>query len=288
MQLMPSQREIEQAFQAFSNEAFRRADELATARAMASREWELRGAALAIQTDESPEIAISGPAGTGKSLGTLVKFNREAWEYAGSRMLIVRKVRADLAFSALVTLEKFILGEDNPICTNVRREYRRVYHYPNGSEVVIAGMDRPTAVMSSEWDKIYVQEGVELSEDEFEALTTRLRSGVIPYQQIIMDMNPDVPHHWILQRRDRGALKFYESRHEDNPAYWDGEGWTPEGERYVLGTLERLTGVRYQRLRLGKWVVAEGAIYEDWNAATHVMSYERLLEMGVFLREKAS
>ena len=73
------------------------------------------------------EYCLSGPAGTGKSRGILELLNRDAWGYRGSRQLIVRKVRADLAQSVLVTFERDVLGEDSPICGNVQREYRQVY-----------------------------------------------------------------------------------------------------------------------------------------------------------------
>jgi phage terminase large subunit len=38
-----------------------------------------------------------------------------------------------------------------------------------------------------------------------------------------------------------------------------------------LATLENLTGVRLQRLRYGKWVSAEGQIYDDYDPAIHLV-----------------
>jgi phage terminase large subunit len=38
-----------------------------------------------------------------------------------------------------------------------------------------------------------------------------------------------------------------------------------------MAILDSLSGVRYQRLRLGKWVSAEGQIYEAYDAATHLI-----------------
>jgi len=266
----PSQQEVEKAFQAFANEVEYKIELMRVAFALSDRPYEFRGANLAIQTDDSPEVMLSGPAGTGKSLANLFKINRLAWEYPGARILIVRKVRADVAFTALTTYEQHIMSEDNPIVSNVRREYRRVYHYPNGSTIVIGGLDRTTAVMSSEYDIIYVQEAVEVDESHWESLSTRLRNGVIPKPQLLGDTNPDAPDHWILQRRDRGDLKLYPTLHQENPALHDGESWTPEGERYVLGILERLTGVRKDRLLKGLWVLAEGAIYDNWSQKHHI------------------
>jgi hypothetical protein len=45
---------------------------------------------------------------------------------------------------------------------------------------MIGGMDKPTKIMSSEYDFIYVQEAIELTETDWENLTTRLRNGRCP------------------------------------------------------------------------------------------------------------
>jgi hypothetical protein len=52
-----------------------------------------------------------------------------------------------------------------------------------------------------------------------------------------------------------------ESRHEDNPTVTES----------YLETLQALTGVRYQRLYLGKWVAAEGIVYEEWDRKLHML-----------------
>src|ERR1019366_1808879 len=66
---------------------------------------------------------------------------------------------------------------------------------------------------------------------------------------------------------------FLESRHTDNPVYWDDKlnDWTQKGAIYIA-TLDRLFGVLKQRLRYGKWASAEGAVYEaSWDRATHII-----------------
>ena len=52
-------------------------------------------------------------------------------------------------------------------------------------------------IMSSEYDVIYVQEATELVEDDWEALTTRLRNGKVTFQQLMADCNPGPPQHWL-------------------------------------------------------------------------------------------
>lgn len=231
-----------------------------------------RGAALDLWRDRSEEIMLSGPAGTGKSRACLEKFHACLEKWPGARGLIVRKTRASLTESGLVTFEDKVLPQGHAALAGPQRRMRQAYHYPNGSEAIVAGMDNATKIMSTEFDMIYVQEAIELTEDDWEKLTTRLRNGVMPFQQIFGDTNPDKPQHWLKLRANRGLTRMLESRHEDNPTLYDAkrEEWTPGGVLYV-GKLERLTGARYHRLRHGKWVGAEGLVYEDWDRAVHLI-----------------
>jgi phage terminase large subunit len=129
--------------------------------------------------------------------------------------------------------------------------------------ILVRGLDKTSKIMSTDLDIAYVQEAIELDEDEWETLTTRMRNNVMPFQQLIADTNPDTPTHWIKQRANRGQLRMLESRHEENPTI------TPS----YIAKLDALTGVRYKRLRLGLWVAAEGQVYEQWDPAVHMVDH---------------
>ncbi len=124
--------------------------------------------------------------------------------------------------------------------------------------------------MSTEYDLIYAQEAIELSEEEWERLSTRLRNRKVPYQQLLADTNPSSPNHWLKKRCDRGVTRHIESRHEDNPTLWNGRDWTEWGKSYIA-KLDRLTGARKLRLRFGRWAQSEGTVYENWDASVHVI-----------------
>lgn len=232
----------------------------------ARRPYHPRGAALQLLLGREPEILISGPAGTGKTRACLEKLHLCAEKYPGMRGLIVRKTRASLTNSALVTLEDHVLPEGHPALTPVTRACRLSYVYPNGSELVCGGIDKASRTFSTEYDMVYVPEAIELTEDDWEKLTRPLRHAKMPFQQIIADTNPDAPSHWLKQRCNRGQTKLLESRHEDNPTV------TPA----YLAKLDALTGPRKQRLRWGKWVQAEGVVYEGWDAALHLIDRFRI------------
>lgn len=134
-------------------------------------------------------------------------------------------------------------------------------------------MDDPGKALSSDRDFIYVNQAEELAADDWQVLTTRTtgRAGNAPFGQCFGDCNPSAPHHWI---KNRPSLTLLESRHEDNPTLWDGHAWTEQGRR-TLAALDALTGVRRERLRYGRWVSAEGTVYQ-FDPRVHVIPREQL------------
>lgn len=228
---------------------------------------EFRANLLRLQTDAGRQIIVSGMARTGKSFAALYKLHKAAEAHKGMRGLIIRKTRESLNESGLLTLERDVLGEANPIIPRGQRFTRHSYRYPNGSEIVVAGLlasgkDQKAKVMSTEYDLIFVQEAAELLEAEWQQLTTRLSNFRMPYQQIIGDCNPDAPTHWIKRNGDAGRLTLLHSTLQDNPRWWANGDWTPEGLE-VYTTLGNLTGVQRQRYFEGKWVQATGLVYGD-------------------------
>lgn len=232
--------------------------------------YQPRGSALELLKCKADEIMLDGPAGTGKSRGSLEKCNALALKYAGCRGAIVRKKRRSLTETGLVTFEQHV----RPPCdtTNQQRNVRQSYRYANGSELIIAGVDDPVKLMSAEFDFIYVMEATELSVRDWEFLSTRLRNGVIPYQQLFGDCNPSFPSHWLKRRMDAGVTTRIGCSHKDNPRLWDARAntWTPFGLTY-MARLDKLTGPRKDRLRHGLWAAAEGMVYSNWRPDVHVV-----------------
>src|SRR5690606_16116885 len=143
--------------------------------------------------------------------------------------------------------------------------------YDNGSVIVVGGMDKATKIMSSEYDLVFADEATELTVDDWEAITSRLRHGRLSFQQLLAACNPDAPTHWLKQRCDKGLTRLINTRHEDNPVYYNPDGTLTERGRDYIGKLDRLTGVRHARLRRGVWAAAEGMVYSDYQDAVHVV-----------------
>lgn len=233
------------------------------------RAFEPHGLFIDALYSRDPELLLAGPAGTGKSRTALEKLNLLASKYAGTRLAMVRKSRKSLTQSAQVTFEHFVLTPRSPVRW---RTLEQEYRYPNGSKIIVCGLDDPVKIMSAEYDLIYIQEATEIHEADAEACITRLRWGVMPYTQLLMDCNPQSPNHWLYKRQARGQTRMIETRHQDNPFLWDftTDDWNERGRRY-MNNLEALTGVRRARLLEGRWVTAEGVIYEEWDRFRHVI-----------------
>ena len=234
-----------------------------------------RGACLQVLNRRDGELLISGPAGTGKSRACLEKMHLMALANPGMRGLILRKTQVSLTASGLVTWRRDVIPESEEAGLVSFYGGSAVepaqYRYSNSSVVVVGGMDKATKIMSTEYDLIYVQEATELTEDDWESLTTRLRSGRVSFQQLIADCNPAQDTHWLLRRTEAARTQMLHSRHEDNPLLFSDDGVVTEFGKSYIAILDALTGVRYRRLRLGEWSSAEGVIYDEWDSAVHFL-----------------
>jgi PBSX family phage terminase large subunit len=239
-----------------------------------SRRIQLRGAALDATRRRDPELLLCGPAGTGKSYAALWKVHLMCMANPGMRALVVRKTHKSLTSTGLVTFKDHVAAD--AIATGICRWYGgsgekpAQYIYSNGSVIVVGGLDQPAKIMSSEYDVIFVQEATDCTKDDWEKLTSRLRNGAVSFQQLIADCNPQHPSHWLKKRCDDGATAMLYSRHEDNPRVFEADGTLTEYGRTYIARLDALTGVRKERLRHGRWVAAEGIIYEGWRPEVHL------------------
>lgn len=220
-----------------------------------------RGAVKELWKAKDFEVIVAGPAETGKTWGCCQKIDAMAWKYPGSQHVIARSTYTSLVPAALRTFQR-ILGPDSPV-----RPYGgkkpEWFDYPNGSRVWIVGLDNAGKALSSERDTIYVNQAEEIDLNTWETLSTRCtgRGAVMPYTQLFGDCNPEGPNHWILKRP---TLKLFHSKHKDNPTLYDDKGQLTEQGVKTMTILKNLSGVRKLRLYFGRWVQAEGVVFENW------------------------
>jgi hypothetical protein len=261
-----------------------------------------RGAALALMRTRAREVVLDGPAGTGKSHGCLNKLLLAALKYPGMRALIVRQTAESLRDSTMVewrdTVAYDAIKAGQCAFYSGSPTEPHGYRFANGSRVSLGGMDKPSKIMSRQYDLIFVDEATELTLDGWQALKTRLRHGRMPYRQLIAACNPDAPTHWLKLRADAGTLLLLTSRHWENPRWYDefdldqraaldasaqvgapvieehdGKLYrlTPAGAEYLQGTLGDLTGIARLRMLDGLWCASDGVVWENWNPAVHLV-----------------
>lgn len=233
--------------------------------------YEWRGGNRALIESRAPEAIAEGGAETGKTMAACYKMHYNCREYPKSQHTLIRKVAANIPPTVLVTLKR-IIG-DFPVEFYGGTKNPEMIIYPNKSVIWLAGMDKPGKALSGERDTIQVCQAEELSIDDWETLTTRTtgRGAVMPYTQIFGDCNPG-PAKWLKDREKAGSLKMFSTRLEDNPSLFSSDGTITEQGKRSLARLDALTGNRYKRLRLGLWVSAEGAIYDEFDPSIHMIN----------------
>ena len=247
------------------------------------------GAARELWSLQPSELLLEGPAGTGKTRALLEWINYLCESNPGIRVLMLRQTRESLAESVLVTFEEEVLWPGHPaIHGSAGRNNRQNYHYPNGSHIVLGGLDKPEKTFSTQYDVIAVFEAREIDQNSWEYLSRANRNFKLPWQMRIADTNPAGEFHWLNQYFPQGFREVPDrhktdqklrllSRHQDNPTYWDHDKdeWTKRGDAYVNGILANLPpGARRLNLYEGKWASEEGVIFEDWDPGVHIIDAE--------------
>lgn len=236
---------------------------------MSDRTFEMRGAARELMTCRAPSVCIAGAAGTGKSVGALLKLHITSARVPGTTSLIVRQTHASLTASTLRTFEQSIISDD--LASGKVKWFggsgRKppAYMYPNGSVILVGGMDQPGKFLSMDLDRVLVDEANQVSITAFETLMTRMRGRAGTYNQIVLATNPDNPSHWIKERADAGDLPMLTSVHQDNPYLYRRDGTPTEDGKSYVDVLRALTGVRRARYFEGRWLASEGQVYDDFN-----------------------
>lgn len=235
---------------------------------MADQVYEPRGGARELLTYKGPEVLISGAAGTGKSLAALYKIHILTSQIPNITSLLLRATHTSIVASTLVTFEKQVaaqsLADGDVTWYGGSGRIPPHYRYPNGSRILVGGLDQPGRLLSQELSFVFVDEANQVSITAYETILTRLREKGAPYRQAILACNPDHPKHWAKLRADEGKLHMINSLHRDNPYLMDRNGTPTETGQDYFRFLDALTGTRRSRFKDGLWVAAEGLVFDSW------------------------
>lgn len=220
--------------------------------------------------DKSTTLLLTGSAGGGKSRCAAEKVNAYCWTYPNSTWLILRKAKEWTGKSIVPFMWKTVMGMDKRIRYNKTED---AFYYPNGSVIYSGGMmdDKQRESVRSiggdgGLDGAWFEEANAFTRNDYEEIIGRVRHTAASWQQIILTTNPDAPTHWIYKDLIQGgAASVYYSAAKDNP----------NNSPAYLVNLQKLTGVMKDRLVDGKWVQAEGAIYEEYDPAIHMIDRDK-------------
>lgn len=221
--------------------------------------------------DKSPVLLLTGSAGGGKSRLAGEKLHGYCLKYPNTQALMLRKIRQSMTNSTVLFMERTVISNDERV-----RHYpsKLRFEYHNGSILTYGGManrEQREQVRSigaaGGLDIVWMEEATGFTEDDYNEVLARMRGNAADWRQIIMSTNPDAPTHWIYKDMiEGGQASVYYSSAIDNPH-------NPESYKQ---SLQNLTGVLAQRLREGRWIQAEGVIYDEFDPAKHLIERDDL------------
>lgn len=218
-------------------------------------------------------LLLTGSAGGGKSKVAAEKIHAYCMKYPHSTWLILRKAREWAGRSIVPFMWNSVIGQDTNIKFN---KTDGSFVYPNGSMIYSGGMmdDKQRESVRSiggdgGLDGAWFEEANAFSRQDFEEIIGRVRHTAADWQQIILTTNPDSPTHWIYTDLIKGGQA---------EVYYSGAKDNPYNSPVYLTNLKKLTGVLKLRLVDGQWVQAEGAIYDEFDPAIHMIDREKCPE----------
>lgn len=199
-----------------------------------------------------------GSAGSGKSYTIAQKIVIRCCTEK-IRILVCRKTGATLRNTCFSLLKEIL--DKWKITSYVKvRETDMNIRFPNGSEIILLGLDEETKLLSlNNIGCIWIEEAFEVSQDIAEQLNLRMR-GKNSNQQIIMSFNPISKNSWLYNfcNNPPESYLYIHSTFNTNPFLSD---------EYVA-SLKELYTRNPAKARVfcdGQWGVdAEGLVFSNW------------------------
>lgn len=246
----------------------------------------------------APELLYSGHRGSSKSRTICEKADLLCRQVHGARIVLSRKKREHMGKTTLATLlTETITPSHREWGWKPGADGGSTLYYPNGSEILCAGLDNPGRMLSGEFMANYSDQAEEIEEDEFLAIGGSLRQREdrygkpIPFHQNGGACNPEGPAHFLF-KRFRPDLAEHAShfimRSEEATRLPSGIS-LPAGrelrEVIVAGLIDNvenlpinyqawlasLTGRYRDRFVLGLWVAFDGYVYDCFDPRVHII-----------------
>lgn len=240
---------------------------------------------MLLQDPNKETILFTGGSRSGKTFLIMEYMVGRAFQFPGSRQLIVRKNLVDARGSIWDdSLPKYLnLYIPESEYTLVKSELK--VQFRNGSTIVLGGLDdedRAQKCLGTEYITIFCNEATQMTFPVIGMLKTRLAQKVkdingtfTAVNKMILDCNPQSERHWLylwgVKLLDPTTKPFRQIKDADKHAllHWtayDNLENLPPG---YIDTLDALPDIARQRMLLGKWCGGEGQIFKDFDEKIH-------------------
>lgn len=140
---------------------------------------------------------------------------------------------------------------------------RRVYCFGANNE------DAESKLRGATFAGAYCDEASLYPQSVFQQLMARMS---VPGAQAFCNTNPDNPYHWFytdyIINQTITNKKVWHFTMDDNMSL---------SKEYIHDLKQMYTGVWYERFILGKWCVAEGAIYDMYDRHKHMIDVQKVM-----------
>ena len=208
--------------------------------------------------DRHRYLVLKGGGGSGKSIFAGRKVLERVTSEPGHRFLVTRKVARTLRDSCFAQLRGQI-SEYYPDSGAKINKGDMWIGFPNGSEIIFAGLD-DVEKLKSIYDitGIWIEEASELEEGDFNQLDIRLRTNCPYYLQMLLSFNPISITHWLKKRffdRKDPRARVHESTYKDNRFL------SPEAIQ-TLEAFQETDQYYYMVYCLGQWGVTGKTVFD--------------------------
>lgn len=202
--------------------------------------------------------AAHGAIRSGKSVGATIKMIHEIITAPPGNILLVGKTLNSLKRNVLNDMGMWI-GPENFKLRMIQKE-AEIY----GRTVWLEGANDDASYQKIQGETLVRALGEEITtwpESFFKMMMSRLSEDDA---RAYLTMNPGPPNHWFkkqyLDRESDLNMRSWHFTLEDNPYL---------SEQYVIDIKKEYTGLWYERYIEGKWVLADGTIYSNFDKSIH-------------------
>lgn len=228
--------------------------------------------------DEHRYLVLKGGGGSGKSVFAGRKVLERVITEPGHRWLVVRKVARTLRESCFAQLAGQISDHYPHAGAKIGKTDMKI-SFPNGSEILFAGLDDPEKLKSIyNITGIWVEEASELLESDFNQLDIRLRTPFPYYLQMILTFNPVSINHWLRNRfwsRPDPRARIHESTYKDNR-------FLPEEAIRTLESFKDTDEYYYMVYCLNQWGVTGRTVFNRKGIAAQLERLAPPVREGFF------